>query len=261
MAVSVSPTGGLSTRKWLAEQASGGVVPLDLFPNGFKSAENARLNRRRGKYMVIAHIGVACGVAKGYRFRWFALTESNEAIKAGLDFGKVFHRLMDMIRYYCPDVQYLAVEHRQGDKARRNWHILTYGSDKLPMKTIEAWWVKHYLSHTGKFAEVKDVAKAIKYMAAYQSDEDKFVRYFRSQGWIYSGWSKTSYEAKKINGRYPDRADVAKLSRMGLRERQIELDYLINTGGLSVSCSAESTPVVRAPVGEALLQALIAKEF
>lgn len=202
---------------------------------GCESAKTNELDRRAKRMMVKAFKGTACGVSKGMLLRWFVLTESDEAIAMGLDFGKTFHRLFDWLRYSCPDVQYLVVEHCQGDKTRRNWHVLTYGSDKLPMKAIEAWWMEHYLSHTGKFELVKYPEKAIRYLAGYMSNKDKFVRSWASQGWIYSGWSKTSYEYKKTTGKYLDTPDVVKLAKMPQRMRQTELEYLVNTGDYS-SC-------------------------
>lgn len=55
---------------------------------GSQSGEKYR--RKKGRFLLRGFRGVSVGVAKGFRFRWFVLSESNEAIVAGLDFGKTF---------------------------------------------------------------------------------------------------------------------------------------------------------------------------
>jgi len=148
--------------------------------------------------MLKAFNGVACGQAKKHkRFRWFTLSESNEAIEAKLDFGLVWHKFVGLIRYYCPDFEYMVVEHRQGDKLRLNRHVLCYGSDKLPWIKMRAYWEKHYKSYALNCEEIVSVEKSIKYLAGYLSKEDKYVRSFCSQGWVYSGWLGVGRTAKK----------------------------------------------------------------
>jgi len=211
----------------------GGYLPL-LVPNGCKSAENnASLNHRRARFVVRAFRGVSCGLSRGYRFRWFVLTESDEAIASGIPFGREFHRFVTWLRYSCPDFQYICVEHRQGNKLRRNWHILSYGSDKLPVLAMRAYWRSHYLSTVTGMEEVVDIGKAVKYLAGYLSSGDKFVRSFQSQGWVFRGWVRASKLYKRQFSGYPVPGDLATLALMSPSRRAYELDWLLNTGYLS----------------------------
>jgi hypothetical protein len=221
------PYPGRSCRKCL----KGGYPPL-LVPNGCKSAEylNAQLNRRRARFVVRAFRGVSCGLSRGYRFRWFVLTESDEAIALHIRFGREFHKFVTWLRYSCPDFQYICVEHRQGSKKRRNWHILSYGSDKLPVLAIRNYWLSHFKSTVTGMAEVKDIGKAVKYLAGYLSSGEKFVRSFQSQGWVFRGWVGFSRYLKKRYGSYPEPGLLATLALMSPVARTTELEWLSNTG-------------------------------
>ena len=212
----------------------GGYPPL-LVPNGCKSAEylNASLNRRRARFVVRAFRGVSCGLSRGYRFRWFVLTESDEAISSGRQFNREFHRFITWLRYSCPDFQYIVVEHRQGNKKRRNWHILSYGSDMLPVRAIRSYWLSHFKSTVTGMSEVKDIGKAVKYLAGYLSSGDKFVRSFQSQGWVFRGWVGFSKSFKKQYELYPNPGLLATLALMSPVVRSSELTWLYQTGFLS----------------------------
>jgi len=208
--------------------------PPLLVPNGCKSAENnLSLKRKKNRFLVRAFRGVTCGLSKGYRFRWFVLTESDEALSSGREFGREFHLFITWLRYFCRDFQYIAVEHRQGNKQRRNWHILSYGSDKLPIQKMREYWLSHYLSTVTGMAEVKDIDKAIKYLAGYLSSGDKFVRSFQSQGWVFRGWVSVSRQYHSRYGDYPSSKTLATLSLMSRAVRPGELDWLNETGYLS----------------------------
>jgi len=184
--------------------------------------------------VVRAFRGVSCGLSKGYRFRWFVLTESDEAISVSIPFGREFHLFVTWLRkVHCPDFQYICVEHCQGDKLRRNWHILSYGSDKLPVLAMRAYWRSHYLSTVTGMEEVKDIGKAVKYLAGYLSSGDKFVRSFQSQGWVFCGWVRASKSYRRSYSVYPLSLDLTTLALMSSSRRACELDWLLNTGYLS----------------------------
>ena len=89
--------------------------PSELLPKGLYSSDNAALNRKRKRFSVRCHRGIACGIAKGKRFRVFCLTESDEALRAELPFGRVLNKFWTWLRYSCGDVEYIWVEHRQGE--------------------------------------------------------------------------------------------------------------------------------------------------
>lgn len=204
---------------------------------GFKSQEYYERKQRR--FLLRAYRGVECGLERGYRFRWFVLTESNEAIDSGLDFGVEFNRFIVWLRYRCPDFQYIVVEHRQGDMKRRNWHVLSYGSDRLPVLQMRDYWRSHYKSTVTGMAEVIDIKKSVLYMAGYLSSRDKFVRSWSSQGWVFRGWLGWSRDYKRIYGDYVPRSRLTTLALMSSLQRSGSLEWLTETGFLDVQeCQA-----------------------
>jgi len=188
--------------------------------SGCESQENKR--RKVSRFMVRCYRGVACGKAKLFRFRWFVLTESDEAIKLGIDFGTEFNKFVVWLRYRCRDFQYVVVEHRQGDKQRRNWHILSYGSDRLPVLAMREYWLRHFKSTVTGMAEVRDIDKAVRYLAGYLGSGDKFVRSWSSQGWVFRGWLGWSkwYRKNFSPHEYPSAESITSLSLMSPAERE-----------------------------------------
>ena len=220
-----------------------GVCPL-LVLNSCESAEKVStfkpvnveaLKHKKARFFVRAFRGVSCGLAKGFRFRWFVLTESDLAIADGVDFGPEFHKFITWLRYQCPDFQYLVVEHRQGDKKRRNWHVLSYGSDKLPVRAIRDYWLGHFKSTVTGMAEVADIQKAVKYLATYLAGDDskseKFIRCFASQGWVFRGWVGSCKAYKSKYGEYLPAGELVRLA--GIVDKSDlagELECLIESG-------------------------------
>ena len=181
--------------------------------------------------MLRAFRGVSVGVSKGFRFRWFVLTESDSALTSGVSFGLEFHKFVTWLRkVHCSDFQYICVEHRQGDLRRRNWHILSYGSDRLPVKAMRAYWLKHYLSTVTGMAEVSDIGKAVSYLAGYLSKGDKFIRSWCSQGWVFRGWIGLSKSYNREYSEYLPPGDLVTLALMSPAPRLYESEWLLNTG-------------------------------
>jgi hypothetical protein len=196
--------------------------------NSSQSGEN--YNKRAGRFLVRGFRGVSVGLAKGYRFRWFVLTESNEAITAGLDFGKQFHKFVRWLRYYCGDFQYVVVEHK---KPRRHWHLITYGSDKLPCEQIRDYWRKHYLSTVTGMAEIRSIEKAMYYVCGYLKKGGKLARAWCSYNWVFHGWLGFSREYASIYGDYPSSEVLVELALADKARRKYELEWLVETGELS----------------------------
>ena len=201
-------------------------------PNMFKVDKNeSTLNRKIRRFLIRGFRGKDCGLDKGFRFRWFVLTESNEAISLGIDFSKEFHRFIKWLRYYCPDFQYLVVQHRQGDMSRRNWHVLSYGTDRLPVNKMREYWLKHFKSTVTGMAEVKDISRAMYYVAGYLSDSEKFERAWTSRGWVYSGWVSDSLDYWRRYGEYPELDYLVELARSNdSDELKWSREIMIETG-------------------------------
>ena len=204
----------------------------DEYIEGLSYVQREALRHRVNRFYVKTMAGVAVGNAKKLRPRLFVCTESDEAIE-GLDSRKLFNKFFTMLRYHCPDIQYCVVEHRQGDCWRRNWHVFSYGTDKIPFDIIDSWWKANYNSMVRRLEEVKNEKKVVAYLAEYLGKPEKFIRSFRSQGWIYPGYMGFSGRFHKANGVWPDKDTLVKLALMPAGERRFEEEYLINTGNMS----------------------------
>jgi hypothetical protein len=225
--------GGKSCRKCQSCLYEDAQSPFTCL-NSVKSAENITQENikqfRVNRFLLRGFRGVECGFKKGYRFRWWVFTESDEARKLGLNFGKELHKFITWIRYLCPDLQYIVVQH---SLPRRHWHILSYGSDKLPVLDMRQYWLAHYKSTISGMAEIHDIQKAIYYVAGYLSTKEKFARSWSSQGWVFRGWLGFSKAYRKQYGSYPEAELIVKLSLLPKQKRSFELDWLLNTGFVS----------------------------
>lgn len=197
------------------------------FEIGLSDNQRIAIERKVARFFVRAVRGAACGRAKGLRFRWFTCTESDEAIDAGLDSRKIFNKFFTMLRYSCPDFQYIVIEHRQGDCWRRNWHVLSYGSDFLPLDKMDAWWKEHFQSMITGMQEVRSMGKAIKYVAGYLSEPEKYVRSSLSQGWVFPGWLRFSKECHKEYGIWFSQGELVKLALMAAGKRKLVIECYI----------------------------------
>ena len=195
--------------------------------NGYKSAKHFhRVNR----FLVRGFRGVACGSAKHYRFRWFVLTSSPASYAQNLDFGAIFHRFVDWLRYYCPDFQYIVIEHFI---PRKHWHIISFGSDMLPLAKMRNWWISHFSSTITGMEEIRHIEKAMFYVAGYLAGSAKFVRSWSSQGWVFRGWVGFSRKYRSQYGSYPDSDTIVNLSLLPKAKRTFEVEWLLNTGFFS----------------------------
>ena len=186
--------------------------------------------------MMRAYTGMEIGIQRGYRFRWFVLTESDAAIKAGISFSKQFNRLRTWLKKrLAGPFEYIIVEHEQGEilpglnRRRRNWHILSYGSDRLPVEEIRAYWLAHFQSTVTGMAEVKDIQKSIRYLAGYLAAEDKFVKARMSHGWVFPGWISLTKSYKRAFGQYINRHDLTWLALLDPEQRKVELSWVMST--------------------------------
>ena len=200
--------------------------PLYL-SNGYESAKHLhRVNR----FLLRGFRGVACGSAKRYRFRWFVLTSSPASYALNLDFGSTFHVFVTWLRYYCHDFQYIVIEHII---PRKHWHIISFGSDRLPLEKMRNWWLSHYSSTITGMQEIKHIEKAMFYVAGYLSSSAKFVRSWASQGWVFRGWIGFSRKYHTQYGSYPDTDTIVNLSLLPKAKRAFEVEWLLNTGFFS----------------------------
>lgn len=220
----VALDGLLTSRVSLAEAVGWWLKSLYL-SNGSQTQE--KLRRKQARFLMRAFRGVTVGLSKGYRFRWFVLTESDAAIAAHKVFGREFNRFVTWLRYHCPSFEYIVVEH---GFPRRHWHILSYGSDKLPVHDVREYWRDHYLSTVTGMAEVKHIEKAIYYVAGYLKKSEKYVRSWSSSGWVFGGWLGFTRAYKSLYGEYPSAAVISELALLEKGARDYEKLWLLETG-------------------------------
>lgn len=114
------------------------------------------------------------------------------------------------------------MEHLQGDKKRFNRHIIQYGRNKLDVNELEEYWQSHFLSKLTGLEEIRNPGNAIRYVAKYLvkgEEDEKFIRFKHSQGWLFRGAYSFSQWHRKFFGVYPHDEHVIQLSMMSSSER------------------------------------------
>ena len=218
---------------------------LYLFPPDAQSGEISRYRRigKSRRFYKLAEAGICCGLLKGYRFRWFVLSESDLALEQGLSFGAEFHNFRRWLSYYCSDFQYIVTQHHQGlpskvtGRQRSNYHILSYGSDRLPVLEMRDYWLSHYSSTVTGLAEVKDIKHVHGYLSDYLAKDEKFVRTFQSQGWVFPGWIGWTKAYHGRHGIWLRPSVLARLVTLSPRDRLLAQAYMMDNGpagGLAV---------------------------
>ncbi len=177
----------------------------------------------------MAYLGVEKANRLGYRIRWFVLTESDASIEAGIKFGHEWKNMQDWTRnHYGEEIQFIWVEHLQGDKKRFNRHIIQYGINRLDVDELEGYWQAHFLSKLTGLEEIRNAGRAIGYVAKYLvkgDGDEKFVRSRHSQGWVFRGAHGFSIWHRKSFGWYPDDEYLILLSLKSPAERLEDVIY------------------------------------
>jgi hypothetical protein len=204
-----------------------GGPPL-IYIEGYESPDFAEsisddgeiLNRERKarRFFVRCRDGILVAQERGYTVRTFVLTESDYAIGMGLDYGRAVNKFNTKLRYdYGRDIGLLWVEHLQGEKVRRNRHIVEWGVLKLDLDDLNDYWLKVYGSlitwrkkeHGGMV--VSSAEKWANYLAEYFSGEG-FVRARFSNNWVFPGWFEYGKWSREVYGAYPSIAELALLA-------------------------------------------------
>lgn len=176
--------------------------------------------RKAARFFVKARVGILVGMAKGKRFRWWTLTESNESIEAGIDFSHSWSMMRKWLARLDEKLEYCLVEHIQGDKTRRNWHVLTYGDNKLPAIGMREYWLDHFMSTITGLEEVKNPFKSAAYLAGYLGRDDKFQKARFSQNWVFPYWWEFGRFYKREKGIYVPDDQLVQMSLMTFEERR-----------------------------------------
>jgi hypothetical protein len=203
------------------EELDGNVEHISFTcPNTYRSDRDWERARRAARFFVKARVGIMVGISKGKRFRWWTLTESNESIEAGMDFGHSWSMMRKWLTRLDEQLEYCLVEHIQGDRKRRNWHVLTYGDNKLPVNAMREYWKTHYLSTITGLQEVRDPLRSASYLAGYLGKDDKFVKARFSENWVFPYWWEFDRFYKKENGVYVPDNELVRLSLLAFGERR-----------------------------------------
>lgn len=217
------------------------VPPLDLYKGAMKvqvldespaldvsddsDVSDVALGRKVKRFYIRCREGVRIAQKRGYLVRTFVLTESDYAIGMNLSWSKAVHRFGEKLRYdYGRDVGLLWIEHLQGDKVRRNRHIVEWGSAKLDLEDLNDYWLKVYGSlitwRKSKYGgmQVGSAEKCARYLSKYVSGEG-FVRARFSNNWVFKGWFEYGKWCRKSFGVYPSVDEFALLAGMSPVER------------------------------------------
>lgn len=189
-------------------------------PNTNESDRDWERERKTARFFVKARVGILVGIAKGKRFRWWVLTESNESIETGMSFAHSWSMMRKWLARLDDSLEFCLVEHIQGDKKRKNRHVLTYGDNKLPVNKMRDYWQGHFLSTVTGLAEVKNPFKSASYLAGYLGGEDKFVKARFSQNWVFPYWWEFGRFYKKEMGIYVPDEELVRLSLITFEERR-----------------------------------------
>jgi len=188
--------------------------------NAYESDRTWERARKAARFFVKAREGIMVGMAKGKRFRWWTLTESNESIEAGMNFSHSWSMMRKWLAKLDEQLEYCLVEHIQGDRKRRNWHVLTYGDNKLPVDAMREYWKRHYLSTISGLQEVRDPFKSVSYLAGYLGKDDKFVKARFSQNWVFPYWWEFGGFHKEETGIYVPDNELVRMSLVTFEERR-----------------------------------------
>ena len=144
------------------------------------SREKSRFKamRIREDLMIMAMVAFS----KGLRVRCFTMTLSLEAQMSGVTrgmFGHEWGKFVRWLRYYCPDFAYYVVPQSHGGSrpsgyANDHWHVISTGSDKLPVVAMATWWRNHFAGSTiSGMKEVRDTRGAAWYFSNYIGKGEK----------------------------------------------------------------------------------------
>lgn len=202
--------------------------PLDLYKGERKSrisgsgdggdASVLDCEGKAQRFFVKCRDGIRVAQARGYIVRTFVLTESDYAIGMGLDYGRAMNKFNAKFRYdYGDDTGMVWVEHLQGEKVRRNRHVVAWGAAKLNMDDLNDFWLKVYGSlvtwrkkrHGGMI--VTSAEEAAKYLSEYFAGEG-FMRARFSYNWVFPGWFEYGKWHHEAFGDYPGIAELAALA-------------------------------------------------
>ncbi len=198
-----------------------GVVPSSLSSSLLvPHTHDFKQKVKAARFFIKCIRGVQVALEKGYLVRWFTLTESNQAIEQGLDFGKSWNRTRIWLkRKFGEDMGLCVVEHRQGDKERRNWHVVQYGSTKLQVLLVRDYWQEVFLSTVTGMELIKYPQQAVAYVAGYLNDSEKFVKARFSHNWVFPMWFEFSKWYFNMFCEYPSVEYLSKLSLMPIEKR------------------------------------------
>lgn len=189
--------------------------------------EKAKLCRARmaRRFYVQCRDGIWVAQERGLTVRTFVLTESDYAIGMELDWQAALRKFYKKMRYdYGQDVGMCWVEHLQGEKVRRNRHIVEFGAEKLDLEDLNDFWLRVYGSlvtwrkkRRGGMV-VGSAEKCARYLAEYFTGEG-FVRAHFSHNWVFPGWFDYGKWCRKVDGAYPGTGEMAKLASLGAADR------------------------------------------
>lgn len=203
-----------------------GVYGTVLVPLSLASREITK-RKRKSRFYVRCKVGIEVALERSLIVRAFTLTESNRALEYELDYGKAVDKFFNKMRRQYPDLAYYWVEHRQGDLARCNRHVICYGTGFLNVSDLEKEWQKVYASKVTGMEKIWSSKGFAFYLSKYlaKTDNDEFSRARMSESWVFPHWWQFNLDYKKASGNYPTVQDYARLSALPDNERANALSW------------------------------------
>jgi len=192
---------------------------------GQGDGEVAKREREARRFYVQCRDGIWVAQERGYTVRTFVLTESDYAIGMELDWAGALRKFYKKMHYdYGHDIGLCWVEHLQGEKVRRNRHIVEWGAEKLDLDDLNDFWLRVYGSLVSwrkkKYGGmvVGSAEKCAKYLAEYFTGEG-FIRAHFSHGWVFNGWFEFCKWCKVAYGGFPSISELGELAGLSAIER------------------------------------------
>ena len=200
-------------------------------------ARRWELKHRQRVFLGRFFTGLEVGRSRCETFGWFCLTESDEALSAGLDWRKASNVFFSDLRHRCPGIQYAWVEHRQGVPSkvtglqRRNVHVFWRWREAVPALFVAETWQRLYKSSCRRIqvlpeARLKRAGCYLAYDLVGRGpghDLEKFVKARFSHGWVFDG-SVGHYESRRrATGDKPEVGYLVSLANLPPAELDLEL--------------------------------------
>lgn len=259
--------GGRSCSKCLAgfyeDDNIGKKIALDLLYIGYKNTQNNGENDSKIKRSIksrLAFIKIITGIEVNTKIygagRMFTLSESNEAVEAGLSFPGSVKRFRNLLSSkYSLGANFWLEHHPPPGKPYRdfkgisrlsqghyNRHFVVFGTGNLNPYWLGETWERIHLSKVSGLELIQDSKGAASYLSNYlKKSGEEFVKARFSHDWLFPQWFEFSQRFKRIYGYYPSVEYLTEAKLLGKVNTKNQLAWLKLIGWWSDYQTIEDT--------------------